>query len=144
MSGRGTARLEAFAHALAMGADPTEAAQCAGYPQGSSFKANARKRAQRDDVKAIAESLRRPVIAKAVEANFEWAFNYHRQIVEAGLNNPDNKATIAEAQRSLDAMAKLMGWYKPDKVETTLHAGFADSLDRAFAAVKAERARVRE
>jgi hypothetical protein len=85
--------------------------------------------------------LQAPIKAKVqeqIQANFEWAFNHHRAIVEQALTNPENAATITEAQRSLDAMAKLMGWYKPDKIEASVH-GFADSLDRAFALLQANR-----
>jgi hypothetical protein len=43
------AQREKFAQALAAGETPEEAARVAGYPKGSSFAANARKRAQRAD-----------------------------------------------------------------------------------------------
>jgi hypothetical protein len=49
------------------------AAKIAGYPNGSCFAQNARKRARRKDVKAIVAELQKPVkekLAKAVEANF--------------------------------------------------------------------------
>lgn len=45
-------RLEVVAQAIAAGKSPVEASEAAGYPKGSSFAANARKRAQRADVRA--------------------------------------------------------------------------------------------
>jgi len=77
-------RLEVFAQALATGKTPVEAAEAAGYPKGSSFANNARKRASRKDVKEIVAELQKPVkekLAKTIEANFEWAT---KQLLEVG------------------------------------------------------------
>ena len=73
---RGPERLEAFAQALATGVTPVQAAKIAGYPNGSCFAHNARKRARRQDVKVMVAELQKPVkekLAKTVEANFAWA-----------------------------------------------------------------------
>jgi len=76
MMARGPERLEAFAQALATGVTPVQAARIAGYPTGSCFAHNARKRARREDVKEMVAELQKPVkekLAKTIEANFEWA-----------------------------------------------------------------------
>jgi hypothetical protein len=67
---RGPQRLEASARALATGVTPVQAARIAGYPNGSCFAPNARKRARRNDVKAIVAELQKPVkekLAKKIE-----------------------------------------------------------------------------
>ena len=50
-------RPELVAQALAAGKKPAEASADAGYPQGSSFGSNARKRAQRKDIKDRKEEI---------------------------------------------------------------------------------------
>jgi hypothetical protein len=57
-------QMECFAQALALGKKPSEAALIAGYPPGSSFANNARRRANRSDVKARVAELRKPALDK--------------------------------------------------------------------------------
>jgi hypothetical protein len=53
-----------FARELAAGSKPREAAIAAGYPPGSCFDGNARKRAGRDDVKRMVAELKAPIADK--------------------------------------------------------------------------------
>jgi hypothetical protein len=115
---RGPERLEAFAQALATGVTPVEAAKIAGYPNGSCFAHNARKRARRKDVKAMVAELRKPAIEKLqkkIEANFEWAT---KQLVDIG-NLPIEilNARASDKIRAIEVLAKLHGWNAPEKRE---------------------------
>jgi hypothetical protein len=67
MSRGSKSQLEKFAEGLALGHRPAEAARYAGYPEGTSFAGNARKRAQRADVKIMVEALRKPAQAKMAQ-----------------------------------------------------------------------------
>ena len=60
-----------FAREIAAGSKPREAAIAAGYPPGSSFDSNARKRAGRDDVKRMIAEFRAP-IAEKLNITLEW------------------------------------------------------------------------
>ena len=60
-----------FARELAAGSKPREAAIAAGYPPGSSFDSNARKRAGRYDVKRMIAEFRAP-IAEKLDITLEW------------------------------------------------------------------------
>ena len=126
---RGPQRLEAFAQALATGVTAVEAAKLAGYPQGSQFAANARKRARRKDVKAMVAELQKPVkekLAKTIEANFEWAT---KQLLEIG-NLPIGilNARASDKIRAIEVLAKLYGWNASEKHHgqgnVTIHATY--------------------
>src|SRR5262249_26131439 len=111
---RGPARLEAFAQALATGVTPVQAAKIAGYPNGSCFAHNARRRARRKDVKAMVAELQKPVkekLAKTIEANFAWATE---QLFEVG-NQPLGIWHRRDKVRAIEALAKLHGWNAPEK-----------------------------
>src|SRR5262245_9181213 len=113
---RGPQRLEAFAQALATGATAVEAAKLAGYPQGSQFAANARKRARRKDIKEMVAELQKPVkekLAKTIKANFEWAT---KRLLEVG-NLPIGmcNARASDKIRAIEVLAKLHGWNAPEK-----------------------------
>lgn len=58
-------RLEVVAQAIAAGKSPVEASAAAGYPQGSSFASNARKRAQRADVRSRVREIQAEGAARA-------------------------------------------------------------------------------
>jgi len=113
-------RLEVFAQALATGKTPVEAAKAAGYPQGSCFVNNARKRASRKDVKAMVAELQKPVkekLAKTIEANFEWAT---KRLLEVG-NLPIGmcNARASDKVRAIEVLAKLHGWNAPEKTNVS-------------------------
>jgi hypothetical protein len=113
-------RLEVFAQALATGKTPVEAAEAAGYPKGSSFANNARKRASRKDVKGMVAELQKPVkekLAKTIEANFEWATN---QLLEVG-NLPIgiSNARASDKIRAIEVLAKMHGWNAAEKTKVS-------------------------
>jgi hypothetical protein len=61
------AQLQKFTEGLALGYKAVKAAQYAGYPDGTSFKSNAYKRAQRADVKVMVEAFKKPVQEKVMQ-----------------------------------------------------------------------------
>jgi phage terminase small subunit len=84
---RGPQRLGAFARELASGKRPYEAAMAAGYPNGSSAKSNAGKRAQRADVKRMVAELKAPIADKleiTLSLLIERADMIFRQAMAAG------------------------------------------------------------
>jgi hypothetical protein len=64
-------RLVMFARELASGKKPREAAVAVGYPPGTSFDANAYKRARRADVQRMVAEFRAP-IAEKLDITLEW------------------------------------------------------------------------
>ena len=121
--------MEAFAQALATGVTPVQAARIAGYPNGSCFAPNARKRARRKDVKDMVAELQKPVkekLAKTIEANFEWAT---KQLFEVG-NLPIgiSNARASDKIRAIEVLAKLYGWNASEKHHgrgnVTIHATY--------------------
>jgi hypothetical protein len=72
-------RLVRFARGLASGKKPREAAIAAGYPPGSSFDSNARKRAGRYDVKRMIAEFRAP-IAEKLDITLEWLIKENLQL----------------------------------------------------------------
>ena len=68
-----------FAREIAAGSKPREAAIAAGYPPGSSFDSNARKRAGRDDVKRMVAEFRAP-IAEKFDITLEWLIEENLQL----------------------------------------------------------------
>jgi hypothetical protein len=68
-----------FARELAAGNKPPEAAIAAGYPPGSCFDGNARKRAGRDDVKRMVAELKAP-IADKLEISLSWLIEENLQL----------------------------------------------------------------
>ena len=72
-------RLVMFARELASGKKPREAAIAAGYPPGTSFDANAYKRARRADVKRMVAEFRAP-IAEKLDITLEWLIKENLQL----------------------------------------------------------------
>jgi hypothetical protein len=72
-------RLVMFARELASGKKPREAAVAVGYPPGTSFDANAYKRARRADVKRMVAELRAP-IADKLEITLSWLIEENLQL----------------------------------------------------------------
>jgi hypothetical protein len=109
---RGPQRLEAFAQALATGVPPGQAAKIAGYPNGSCFAHNARKRARRQDVKAMVAELQ-----KQIEANFEFATEKLMSIASAELDLLNIKAS--DQIRAIEVLAKMHGWNAAEKTNVS-------------------------
>ena len=109
-------RLEVFAQALATGKTPVEAAEAAGYPKGSCFANNARKRARRKDVKDMVAELQKPAkekLAKTIEANFAWATEKLMSVANAELDLSNIKPS--DKIRAIEVLAKMHGWNAPEK-----------------------------
>lgn len=121
-------KLEKFAQALASNivagmprsAAAEHAAAIAGYA-GRSMASNARKRAQRDDVKKRIAEILAPAAEKAhaaIEATVEWATTRLVNIAspdlgEEAIRTPDQIAAIK-------LLAQIKGWLAPEKTE---HSG---------------------
>jgi hypothetical protein len=93
-----------FARELAAGNKPREAAIAAGYPPGSSFDSNARKRAGRADVKRMVAELKAP-IADKLEITLTWLIEENLQLYR------EAKASgqIRDARESLKELGVLSG-----------------------------------
>jgi phage terminase small subunit len=136
-------KLEKFAQALLChlangmtgGKAATQAALEAGY-SGSSLAANARKRAQRKDVKARMVELAAPRIAEAEAALDESMESVTTNLFRMALKQYDADEIKPEHSiKASDLLAKLKGAYAPEKVEHSLN-GLGDRLDRAIAQAK--------
>jgi hypothetical protein len=113
---RNDAKLEAFAAELASGKSAVEAAKAVGY-DGSSLGSNAKKRAQRPDVRARVAELR---LANALNT----AFTLERLTVnaeEARLGAMSTEEWSA-ANACIQTIAKLCGLWR-DKVALTDPSG---------------------
>jgi hypothetical protein len=117
------ARLELFSEALAMGKSSSEAAHIAGYPAGSSFASNARKRAQRSDVKARVAELRKPALDKLaaeIDLSVEWALGRLYAIASPDLGKRAIKTP--DQLRAIELLAKIRGWMAPDKLDLAVRS----------------------
>jgi hypothetical protein len=97
-------RLVMFARELASGKKPREAAVAVGYPPGTSFDANAYKRARRADVKRMVAEFRAP-IAEKLNITLEW-------LVEENLllyRTAKAAGQIRDARESLKELGVLSG-----------------------------------
>ena len=86
------------------------------YHNGSCFASNARKRARRNDVKAMVAELRKPAIEKLqkeIVANIEFATETLMSIANAELDLSKIKAS--DKIRAIEVLAKLHGWNAPEK-----------------------------
>lgn len=124
-------RLELFAReyaqALAGGAKRCDAAYAAaaaaGYPKGSSWKANARKRSQRDDVQKRVAELTAPALEQAQEtinATFEWATGKLAGIANHDLG--EEAVKVPDQIAALRLLAEMHGWKAPERHDHTLRS----------------------
>ena len=114
-------KLETIAQELANGKTPEDASRLAGFKQGTSFKSNARKRAQRKDVKDRVAQLRAPGIAEAerqTTVNTEYVLTRAARIADFDL--PKSAVKVSDQVAALGLIAKVIGALAPEKVE---HAG---------------------
>lgn len=113
-------KLEAVARELAHDKSDEDASRLAGYPDGTSFKSNARKRAQRADVKARVLELRAPGIAAAEEhaaINTEYVLTKAANIVN--VKKPASAIKVSDQVAALNLIAKVIGAMAPDKVDNS-------------------------
>jgi hypothetical protein len=97
-------RLVMFARELASGKKPREAAIAAGYPPGSCFDGNARKRARRADVKRMVAEFRAP-IAEKLNITLEWLVEENLQLYRLARAS----GQIRDARESLKELGVLSG-----------------------------------
>jgi phage terminase small subunit len=126
------ALLRHLANGLTAGKAATLAAQEAGY-SGSSLASNARKRAQRKDVKARMVELAAPRQAEAEAEIAQTVQAVEANLFRMALKNYDSAEIKPEHSiKASDLLAKIKGWNAPERVEHTLN-GLGDRLDRALA-----------
>lgn len=117
------ARLEVFAEALAAGKTPVEAARIAKYPQGTSFAANARKRAVRKDVKALVEKLKAPGKAKVQEQIDLSVDAQVRSLATIAFNSPDpDDIKPSDSIAAHRLIAQIQGHLAPEKRDIAFEA----------------------
>jgi hypothetical protein len=105
-------RLILFARELASGKKPEDAALAVGYPAGSSFKSNARKRAQRADVKRMVAELKSP-IADKLEITLPLLIERTEQVYKEAMGS-------AQLQTALKAITEL-GVLSGKRIERSEH-----------------------
>jgi phage terminase small subunit len=126
------ALLRHLANGLTGGKAATRAALEAGY-SGSSVASNARKRAQRPDVKARMVELAAPRQAEVEAEIAETVEAVTTNLFRMALKKYDQAAIKPEHSiKASDLLAKIKGWNAPERVEHTLN-GLGDRLDRALA-----------
>jgi phage terminase small subunit len=124
---------------MARGKAAAEAAREAGY-KGSSLVDNARKRAQRKDVKARIIELASPQqeqIEKEIAVDAAKAKSRLGEIIMAAINF-DETAMPKDVINAVRTLAAMDGWLAPEKIEHSLN-GHGDRLDRALAQARAIR-----
>lgn len=92
-----------------------EAALTAGY-KGKSVASNARKMAQRKDVKARLRELAAPIVERErekIEATVEWATE--RLCSIAGPNLGDDALAVGDQINAMKLLAQIHGWLAPKK-----------------------------
>ena len=118
----GNARYEAAAQVLAGRGSAEEAAAAAGYDTNArSFKSNARRFIQRDDIRARVQELQGNIADKVVTATAEWIEQQLVTIAEADVKEIKASDKIA----ALRELAKIRGIYAPEKVAPTTPDGDA-------------------
>jgi hypothetical protein len=97
-------RLVMFARELASGKKPRDAAVAVGYPPGTSFDANAYKRARREDVKRMVAEFKAPV-AEEMQVTLKWALQEHLELYR----NAKALGQIRDAREGLKEITVLSG-----------------------------------
>ena len=118
-------RLELFARELVANiaagmkrsAAAAKAAEDAGYPKTKSSAANARKRAQRKDVKGRMAELMAPALERAevqTETSIEWAYTKLATIASYDLG--EDAVKVPDQIAAVKLMAQLKGWLAPERL----------------------------
>ena len=139
-------RLELFAReyalALARGVKRSEAAAsaalAAGYPKGSSFASNARRRAQRSDVKKRVLELTAPALEKAkveIDATIEWATAKLASIANYDLG--EEAVRVPDQIAAIRALADMHGWIAPKRHDLMLRRAADQMTDDELARIAA-------
>ena len=125
---RNARKLERFAQELALMKSPVEASRAAGYPAGTSFNSNARKRACRADVKARVAELQGKE-AELVGVDSAWVQRRLKEIAEVNLGK--SKIKVSDQIASLNLLAKMIGAFAPEKIDLGF-GGLGNKLDAAL------------
>ena len=128
-------RHEKVAQELARFKSPVEASQAAGYPPGTSFAANARKRTQRPDIRRRVKEIQ-TVSGVIAAGDSAWIQRKLVEIAEIPLNDEEVRPTDQIA--ALNLLAKIIGAMAPEKHEHTLN-GLGTRIDAAIQRSKAGR-----
>jgi len=110
-------RHEKVAQLLAVMTPYEQASREAGYKDGSSFKANARKRALRPDIKARVAELQAKEAALA-SVNAAWIMRETAEV--AGVKLADDQVKASDKIAALNLLAKMIpGALVPQKIAPT-------------------------
>jgi len=108
-------RLEIVAQELAKGKSPVEASKEAGYPPGSSFDSNARKRAQDHRVKARIQYLQR---ISGITAAVDSAYIQRKLVAIIDVPLVDDQVRVGDQLKAMDMILKMLpDGYAPEKVD---------------------------
>ena len=121
-------RHEIVAQELARGKSPAEASRTAGYRPGTSFASNARKRAQRDDIKRRIHEIN-TVTGVLETADTVWL---QRQVIEAILRPVQGVKKESDHKAYLELHGKIIGAFAPEKHEHSV-TNIQERLDAAIA-----------
>ena len=114
-------RYEQVAQALAVMKTPAAASREAGYKDGTSFDDNARKRANRPDIRARVAELQ-AAQAELVEVNAAWIKAKAARI--AGIDFDSSEVKPSDALAALNLLAKMtLGALVPTKIAPTTPEG---------------------
>lgn len=129
-------KLEAVAQELAHDKSDEEASRLAGYPDGTSFKPNARKRAQRPDVRERVAELRAPGVKEAERTaaiTAEYVLTKAADIVDVKV--PKSKVKVSDQVAALGLIARVIGAMAPDKHALTDKDGNDLTIDGLMRAI---------
>lgn len=116
MSALWNQKLEVVAQELAAGKTPLEASEAAGYPSAaSSFASNARKRAQRADVRKRVREIRAPAIKRAEDGagvTSEWMLTKLYKVANPDLGR--KKTKVSDQIAAMRLAAQIKGLLVPD------------------------------
>jgi hypothetical protein len=116
MSALRNPKLEHVAQELAAMRGAEEASRTAGYPDGSSFVSNARKRACRADVQRRVAELRAPEEQRRIDGvrtTREWLLAKCASI--AGRDLGLEALKVSDQIAALKLMAQIEGWIAPER-----------------------------
>jgi hypothetical protein len=123
---------EKVAQELAKFKSPVEASQAAGYPPGSSFAANARKRVQRPDIRARVKEIQ---TISGVVAAADSAYIQRKLIEMTEVPLVPDHVRPSDQLKALELLGKIIDVFAPEKVKATLNLfhDFSPDDQRALA-----------
>jgi hypothetical protein len=124
---------EKVAQELAKFKSPVEASQAAGYPPGSSFAANARKRVQRPDIRARVKEIQ---TVSGVMAAADSAYIQRKLIEMTEIPLDEEQVNPAVQLKALEMLGRIIDVFAPEKIKAELNIwnDFSPDDQRALAA----------